>query len=129
MAGTIATRSLGLVLAFAAMTGSACAMSSVSNEGFQCTVEGTENLPAELGGEAGVCAAIQRVALPQLQKSGIAPDSVAVRVLVKSKYMFSAVVFVKGQPRPERNVAISDRPLNSRAVEMLANAVAGELAK
>ena len=104
-------------------------MKSASHEGIRCTVEGEGKLPSELGGQAAICSAIASAVLPQLQGAGIAPDAVEVQVFVKSKYMFSAVVSVNGVPRPEQTVGVTDRALNERAVQMLAQAVAGELAK
>lgn len=103
-------------------------MNSVSTHGLRCAVEGEEKLPAEIGGEPAVCAAIAGAALPALERAGIAPGSLAVRVKVASPYLMSAVASIDGRALPEQKVGISDRPLNARAVQMLADALAGELA-
>jgi hypothetical protein len=104
-------------------------MNSVSQSGLRCVVDGEEKLPPEVGGPVRLCAAIERAALPQLQNAGIAPVTVAVRVTVKSSSRISAVASIGDRALPEQNVGISDRPLNVRAVDMLAQAVAGQLAK
>lgn len=104
-------------------------MTSTSAQGISCSVEGEDKLPPGIGGEQGVCGAIARAALPALQRSGIAPASVAVTVKVTSESTITAVASVNGRALAEQKLGISDRPLNARAVEMLATAVAGELAK
>ena len=103
-------------------------MNSISAEGLRCSVQGEEKLPAELCGEPAICAAIAGAALPELERSGIAPDSVAVTVTVGSPFLMSAAVSVGDRDLPEQKVGISDRPLNARAVKMLADAVARALA-
>lgn len=103
-------------------------MNSVSSQSFRCTVEGESKLPPKLGGEAGVCGSIADTVIPALQRAGIPPNSVAVTVRVKSASRISAVPSIDEQTLPEQHVGISDRPLNARAVQMLADAVARELA-
>lgn len=104
-------------------------MSSTSAEQLRCIVQGEEKLPAEVGGEAAVCSAIERAAAPALQSAGLSPAAVSISVEVKSQYRISAVPAVGGRSLPEQHVGISDRPLNARAIDMLANAIAAELAK
>ena len=103
-------------------------MNSISAGGLRCAVEGEEKLPTELGGEPAICAAIAEAALPELERAGIAPDSVAVTVSVGSPFLMSAAVSVGDRTLPDQKVGISDRPLNARAVKMLADAVARALA-
>lgn len=104
-------------------------MNSTPASGLRCTVQGEENLPPGLGGEAGVCASIVGAVLPALQHGGIPAESVVIAVRVKSRNSMSAVAKVHDQTLPEQTVGVMDRPLNERAVKMLAQAVAGELAK
>ncbi|MGN6154999.1 MAG: hypothetical protein ACTHN4_04610 [Sphingomicrobium sp.] len=94
-----------------------------------CAVHGAEQLPPELGGEAGVCAAIGEALAPALSRAGIAASAVAVAIEVKSKSRISAVTSVDGKPLPEQNVAISDRSLNAGAVRMLANGLAAQISE
>ena len=123
------SKALFALLLGAAANGSACAMTSTSPQAISCSVEGKDKLPPEIGGEEGICTAIGSAALPALQSAGIAPASFAVAVSVTSEHGMSATASVNGRALPEQKVGISDRPLNARAVQMLAAAVAGELEK
>jgi hypothetical protein len=108
----------GLLLAVPG--GSACAMTTSPNQALPCTVEGADKLPAEIGGADAVCAAI-REAL-----GGEAGVSVAVRII--SPYAAAALVTTAdGRKLPQVNVSISDRALNKRSIDMLAQGVAGQL--
>lgn len=104
-------------------------MNSVSTHGIRCDVQGEDKLPAEIGGEAAVCAAIADAAIPELQRVGVPPESVAVTVHVISTQTMSAVASVNERALRVQKVGVMDRPLNERAVKMLAQAVAGDLAK
>lgn len=119
---------VALLLA-AAASGSACAMSPTSTEQLRCVVQGEENLPAELGGGEAICSEIRRAAAPVLQSAAVSPAAVSVSVKVTSAHTLTAGGSVSGRPLQEQHVATSDRPLTSRAVGMLANAVAAELSK
>lgn len=99
-------------------------MNSVSAKAVRCAVEGEQKLPPEIGGKAAVCAAIAGAAMPELERAGISPQSVAVTVTVRSPHFISAVASVDGRALPEQKVGTSDRPLNALAVRMLADAVA-----
>jgi hypothetical protein len=101
-------------------------MTSIPPQQIRCLVQGEEKLPAEIEADA-ICSAIQRASAPVLQRTGLAPARVSVLVTVKSAFGLSATATVGGKTLREHNVAISDRPLNLRAVDMLANAVAAEL--
>ncbi len=118
-----------LALLAAAASGSACAMASTSPQKISCAVQGEDKLPPGLGGQAEVCSAVARAALPALERAGIAPAALAVTVKVTSGHSLSAVAVVNGRALPEQKVGVSDRALNARAVEMLAAALAGEIAK
>ena len=103
-------------------------MNSISTDGLRCVVHGEEKLPAEIGGEPAICAAIADAALPALRRAGISPQSIAVTVTIGSPFLMSAVASVDDRTLPEQKVGISDRQLNALAVQMLADAVARELA-
>ena len=102
-------------------------MSRTSETGLRCTVEGAQNLPAELDGPDSVCAAIEKAAISALQGAGIEPAQVSVSVTVQSQYRISATASAGPRTIPEQKVGITDRTLNSRSVDMLARAIALEL--
>ena len=104
-------------------------MAQTPDQGIDCTVQNAEILPANLGGEAGVCAIVQRILLPAVHKARLSPSAVAVSVNVKSDSMASAIATVSGVATPEQKVASSDRKLGKGAIEMLANGIADQLAK
>ena len=116
---------LALLLA-AAASGSACAMNSTSTEQLRCVVQGEEQLPAELDVET-ICSAIRSASAPALASAAIPASAVSVLVEVRSGHGLSATATVSGTALRERHVATSNRPLNARAVKMLADAVAAEL--
>lgn len=111
----------------AAMGGSACAMNSTSETRLACSVAGASELPAQIGGADGVCAAIERAVVPALRDSGIASSAVAIAVQVKSASRVSAVATLNGSALPEQNVASSDRTLNAGSIDMLARGLAAQL--
>jgi hypothetical protein len=89
----------------------------------RCRVINSEQLPAETGGEKALCAAIAQ-ALPPGVANGVAID-----VSVISPYLLSAIVTMEdGRTLPAVKVGSSDRPLGSRAVKMLADSIAGQVA-
>jgi hypothetical protein len=104
-------------------------MNSATGSRISCTVEGAEKLPSEIGGEEAVCAALERAAAATLRQAGVAPSALSVSVNVRSAYRISAVASLDGKTIPEQQVGISDRELNARAIDMLAQAVAAELGK
>jgi hypothetical protein len=99
-------------------------MTSTPSSGLRCSVTGEEKLPPEVGGGQAICSAISAAVIPALQRAGIASSAIAISVKVKSDSRISAVASVNEHPLPEQHVASSDRPLNGRAVDMLARAVA-----
>lgn len=116
-----------VLLLAAVASGSACAMRPTSSDQLRCVVQGAEKLPPELGGAAAVCAAFERAAAPELRRAGIALAGVSVSVQVRSQYRISAVASVGERSLPEQNVGISDRQLNTGAIEMLARAIVADL--
>lgn len=101
-------------------------MTSIPVQEIGCVVQGEEKLPSEIEADA-ICSAIRSASAPVLQRTGLSPTAVSVLVKIKSEFGLSATATVGGRALREHNVAISDRPLNMRAVDMLANAVAAEL--
>ena len=80
-------------------------------------------MPADTGGADAVCAAIERA----LQ--AVSPKPAAVEVRVVSPYLLSAtVVLADGRRLPPVKVGSSDRPLGRRAVQMLAESIAAQVA-
>lgn len=104
-------------------------MNSTSSEQLHCVVRGEERLPPDVGGAEAVCSAIKRASAPVLQRAGASPASVSITVDVQSAFTISAVTTVGGRALPVQRVDISDRPLNRRTIDMLAQAVAAELSK
>ena len=102
-------------------------MGTTANPDIRCTVVGGEVLPSELGGSDAVCATIERAAAPAMQRAGLPASSLSVAIAVKSPSRISAAVSVADRVLPEQHVGIADRPLNARAIEMLANAVAAQI--
>lgn len=88
-----------------------------------CRVIGGEKLPAEAGGAAAICAAVEKAAAAQ------APDlrySAEVRVLSRSA--LAAQLTANGRTLPELKFSVSDRELNPRAIGHFADSVAAALA-
>lgn len=102
-------------------------MGTMADPALRCTVAGAEALPGEIGGSEAVCAAIERAAAPAIKRAGISASSVAVAVAVKSPSRLSAIASVGERSLPEQHVGISDRPINARAIDMLARAVAAQI--
>jgi hypothetical protein len=122
-----ATMALGLVIA--ASGGSACAMNTPPSSAVQCTVQGTEKLPQELGGAEGICRAIDE-AVASTSGQGGYPAGTSVVVQVRSSNLLAATVTEPtGRRLPEIEVSISDRVLNRHAVRSLAEQVAHQLAQ
>jgi len=111
-----------LVVAAASVGGSACAMNQ-SADGTHCQVVGGSQLPADTGGADALCAAIERA----LQAA--VPKPAAVEVNVVSPYLLSATVMLAdGRKLPAIKISSSDRQLGARAVQMLADSIAAQVA-
>jgi hypothetical protein len=102
--------------------GNAGAMNRAAEQQW-CQVSGAGKLPAELGGADGLCAEIARALQP------VSPKPAAVAVTVASPYLASAsVTLADGQKLETIKVGNSDRPLNRRAIQMLAEGIATQVA-
>jgi hypothetical protein len=115
---------LGLVAGFG---GSANAMTSADPASVHCLVKDAGKLPAGLSGDS-VCAAIRAAAAPALAAAGAAGGTLSVHVTVISDSRITAAVTLARKPLPEPRVASSDRPLSAQSIQMLARAIAAEVA-
>jgi hypothetical protein len=88
-----------------------------------CRVVGGEKLPAESGGPAAICSAIEQAVAARAPK---ARYSAEVRVLSKSG--LAANVEVGGRKLPEQHFAVMDRNLNPGSIKRFAEAVADQIA-
>ncbi|MBV9528973.1 MAG: hypothetical protein JOZ79_11510 [Sphingomonas sp.] len=93
----------------------------------RCSVERAEKLPAGLNTDT-LCATIRGAGGAALNRAGLDPSALSVRITVDSERKLSATATLNGRTLPEHHVGISDRSLNARAVELLATAIAGEVA-
>jgi len=92
-----------------------------------CSVDQAGKLPSGLTA-SGVCATIRRVVAPSLEQAGFTASALSVKIIVESETKLVAATTLAGKALPEHRVAISDRTLNARAVDMLAQAIAAEVA-
>ena len=92
-----------------------------------CSVEFAGKLPAGLT-ENAVCEAINQAAGPALKRAGLAPAALSVKVRVESESKVVATATLGGKALPEHRVATSDSALNTSAIQMLARAIAAEVA-
>ena len=117
------TIAIAFALALGSAGGSACAMDRPTTQAAGCQVSGAELLPAETGGAAALCSAIAAAR----GDGAAAPASVHVRVI--SEHMLAATqTLADGRSLPEVKTARSDRPLGRRSFDMLAEALAAQLA-
>ena len=122
-------RAIGSALALLAGLGggSALAMTSRNPSAVYCSLEQGGKLPKGLVA-SDVCAAIQSAAAPALERAGLSPSALSVRVTVVSDRKLVASATLGGKALPEHRIGISDRALNARAVQMLASAIAADIA-
>ena len=99
-------------------------MKSPAPEAARCTVSGAELLPAASGGADLLCETVRRA----LSAGGGQAASVEVRVL--SPHLLAATTTLSdGRRMPEVKTARTDRPLGQRSFQMLADALAAQLAR
>ena len=122
-------RAIGSALALLAglSGGSALAMTSQNPSAVHCSLEQGRKLPKGLAA-SDVCTAIQAAVGPALERVGLSPSALSVRVIVESDRKLVASATLGGKPLPEHRIGISDRALNARAVQMLASAIAADIA-
>jgi len=116
---------LVLSVAIASVSGSACAMKTVSSEPARCRVVGGDKLPAGAGGEQALCAAVEAAVAAEAPRTAA---SIEVRVLSASS-LAATIKTANGRTLPEQRMAIMDRALTKASIERFAKAIAAELAK
>ena len=90
-----------------------------------CRVLGGEKLPADSGGSAALCAAIERAAASEAPGRRF---SVEVRVLGQSS-MAATLTTADGRTLPEQKFQISDRGITRGSLERFAKTLVGEVAR
>lgn len=89
-----------------------------------CRVVGTEKLPPETGGMAGICAAVEQAVAARAPNVAYSAE---VKVISASK--LTASLIVNGKSLPEQRFAVMDRRLNASAIQHFAEGLATEVAK
>lgn len=100
-------------------------MESSSRQLTNCTVVGGDKLPADAGGPAQLCAAIERAAATGAPHARF---SVEVRVLSESS-LSATLTTADGRILPEQRFATSDRNLTRSSLERFAKALIGEVTR
>jgi hypothetical protein len=109
-----------LALALCSADGSACAMSGSAVGTAGCRVIGAGHLPPDSGGADALCETVRQ--------SIAAAGTVEIRV--RSPHLMEATVtLADGRRLPAVKTARSDQPLNRRSFQMLADALAAQLAR
>lgn len=119
----MASRLLAIIMAVGAITACGPAMSA-PHDAPKCRVIGGEKLPAESGGPAAICSAVEQAIAARAP--GVAYQ-VDIRVLSKSG--LSATVVTGGRTLPELQFSVMDRNLGQASVERFAAGVADQLTK
>ena len=108
----------------AALSGGACAMESPNGHVASCQVVDGDKLPAESGGQAALCDAIQRAVM---SKAPNAKFTVEVKVLSSSR--LAATLTSEGRTLPDQKFASMDRELTRSSFERFAAAIADQIAQ
>ena len=105
-----------------AVGGSALAMNRLADHPW-CKVNDAQKLPADVGGAEAVCAAVAKAV-------GVrSPKPHAITLNIVSPYLISATVtMADGRRLPAIKVGRSDRKLGRRAIQMLADSIAAQVA-
>lgn len=107
-------------LAVAATGGSAYAMTTPPTSSHGCTVAGAEDVVSTLGGADALCAIVAKA----IASSG---HAASVHLELVNAHAAVARATVAGRKLSERRIDTLDRPLNGRAIESLADAIANQL--
>ena len=116
---------IAIAASLANASGGACAMSPPQQRETGCRVVGGAKLPAGLGGEQGICAAIAEAVAAEAPRK---PASIEVRVLSASA-LAARIRTADGRDLPEQRMATMDRTLTKASIQRFAKAIAGQLAK
>jgi hypothetical protein len=104
---------------------SACGMTTVPRPAPRCHVVVPAKLPADSGGEATLCAALDRAVAAQSLKTRF-----TVAVHVGERSMLSAdVTLADGRTLPTLRMAQMDRPISKGALERFGAAIADHVAR
>lgn len=117
---------IGLALFVGLNGGRASAMTSDTST-VRCSVERAGKLPEGLSSQF-ICDTVRRAVGPALEAGGIGGAELSVQVIVESVSKLTATATVAGKTLPEHHLGTSDRPLNARAISMLASAIAADVA-
>jgi len=120
-------RLLGISLALLAGAGGGSAGAMTTTDMVHCSVERAEKLPAGVTGSS-ICAAVRKAAAPALAQGGHSPAALSVHITIESETKLVGAATLAGKALPEHRIGISDRALNAGAVNMLANAIAADIA-
>jgi hypothetical protein len=112
-----------MLAAATSLCGNACAMASPNKQSPACRVVDGDKLPAESGGAAALCTAIERAVAARTP--GVA---YTVEVQVVSSSRLKATLSRGGQRLPEQNFATMDRELRADSFDRFAAAIADALA-
>ena len=89
-----------------------------------CTVVGEENLPAAVGGGAGMCAIVEHAIASRAPTTRYHAQ---LKVLPRSR--LSAVLVVDGHALAEQKFAVMDRELTTAAIERFAETLADQVSR
>ena len=120
-------KAIGLIVgaAVASTSGSACGMTQSSRSLIGCRVTGAEKLSSAIGGEQGICAAIEQAVAAEAPGVGYSVD-----VRVVSRAVLSATItLANGNTLPEQKIAISDSELRRSTVARFAKSLAARIAE
>ena len=89
-----------------------------------CRLTGGEKLPAQSGGAAAICAAIEKAVAVAAPNAKYKIDVTVVR-----PWMLSATPVVNGRTLPAQKFAVNDAPLDAGAIGRFARSLAATVAK
>lgn len=93
-----------------------------------CTVVNAAKNAAPLQ-DAEICGPIERAVELAAKDAGIGPGAVSVRVEILSPHSLAATTLVDGHALPPQRVDVSDRTLGASSVNLLAQAIATQIAQ
>ena len=113
-----------VMMTAAASPASACAMSTPASRAPHCVVLDGGKLPADSGGVAALCSAIERAVSERVPGAAYSAE---IRVISASRLV--ATLTINGRRLPEHNFASMDRDLTAGAFDRFARALADQVAK
>lgn len=104
-------------------------MRASDSQSVECSVQDADRLPGDLRREGAVCGPLGRAVASAALEAKLPPEAVNVHVTVLAPHLISARLTVDGTALPEQKLGSSNRPLNTRSIDMLAGALAGQVAE